>query len=137
MATTMSAAIGRVLAGEKTIARLSVRELAKRAGISYSVVNRMLTGEREMSAANFIRLCDALSVDPAWVLSEVERRENERRHSSQQSVNGGAPVVSLSDARARFSETQAGAQEPDWDTYEGPKAADYDTEADEDEPTDP
>lgn len=127
----MSAAIGRVLAGEKTIARLSVRELAKRAGISYSVVNRLLNGERELSAANFIRLCDALNVDPAWVLTEVQRRstsETPENRGAVGDVSEGAPNVT----RIRPIDAVV-----DWDEYEGSKAADYDSEADEDEPTHP
>lgn len=109
----------------------SVRALAHTTGINYSTVNRILNGERELTLENFLLLCDALRVDPAWVVKEAERRLQ-----SEVPVNSEIPAEpSVSPDNVTSIRPDSGVE--DWDKYEGSKAAGYDSEADEDEPPTP
>lgn len=127
----MSAAVGRILLGEKTMAGSSVRALADKTGIHYSTVNRILNGERELSLENFLLLCDALRVDPAWVVKEAERRLQ-----SEVAMNADIPAEP-SVSPSNVTSIRPDSDVDDWDNYGGSKAAGYDAEADEDEPSTP
>jgi transcriptional regulator with XRE-family HTH domain len=51
--------------------RLSMREVGKRLGISHSWVGKVETGERRLDVEEYVRLCQALEVNPEQGLAIV------------------------------------------------------------------
>ncbi|MDO5052868.1 MAG: helix-turn-helix transcriptional regulator [Pseudoclavibacter sp.] len=49
-------------------------EIAERAGLSLSTVNRMMNGHRDPKLLQFLELCDALDADPLDLLGTVLAR---------------------------------------------------------------
>lgn len=52
---------------------LSQRAFATRLNVIYSFVGKVKTGDRTLNVFEFISYCDALEIDPAYVLQAIKR----------------------------------------------------------------
>lgn len=121
--------VATVLKGRRAMAGMSLQATAEAAGISFTTAQRLFAGKTELPLPLFVTLCELFGADPGEILNEAERR----LISKEAGKSRAASVSPATVANIRFRDDD----DVDWDAFEGRKAADYDSEADEDEPTHP
>lgn len=67
-------ALAAELRGRKGDLRVTFEYLAAETGINLRTIKRLLAGERPIMFGYFIKLCEALDLDPAEVIESVEAR---------------------------------------------------------------
>lgn len=67
----MAEAFGVVLEGARTCRNLTLEEVARRAGLNSTYVERLECGVREPQLSQFIDLAAAVGVSPVWLLEET------------------------------------------------------------------
>lgn len=69
----LNIAIGKALKKARKAKKITQVQLAEMIGVERSVLTRYETGAIEISMKNFVKICDALSLNYADVLSNIER----------------------------------------------------------------
>lgn len=57
---------------------MSQKELSKISGVSDSIICRTIKGQNSMNTDNFIKIVDAIGVDPAWLIGYGADEDMER-----------------------------------------------------------
>ena len=61
------------VASQRKAKKITQQQLAEMIGVERSVLTRYETGNIEISMKNFVKICDALGLNYADVLSNIER----------------------------------------------------------------
>ena len=69
----LNIAIGKALKQARKTKKITQEQLAEMIGVERSVLTRYETGAIEISMKNFVKICDALGLIYADVLSNIER----------------------------------------------------------------
>lgn len=101
----------------------TAKHVARSTGIHYNSVSRMLNGQAEINVRDLFLITEAIGTDPHAILAATEEA------MPDDLVRG----MLVSDVPANVTRIH----ETDWDSYKGAKAADYDAEAETDEPEQP
>lgn len=100
----------------------TARDVERNSPMSYTTIGRLLNGKTEISVADLFVICEAVGADAHEIIAEAERH---------------MPAGYLKRLVSPAPSNVTTLHERDWDTYEGRKAADYDPEAETDEPDHP
>lgn len=102
----MNGAVAAVLRAELAVRpraqRLTYKQLSEISGVSLPSMQRYLAAGRHIDVATLDAICEALELDPAWVIQQAaERLANHHRPPSRPADQAGQ--VTLADAERAFA----------------------------------
>ena len=118
-----------VLTGYYKRKRLTQEELAERASIPLTSLQKKLKARAPITATDLVVLAQAIGVDPVDVMAEIVK---ETEIAERQASEG---VASISDQRRKKKPSEM--TEEELDAFEGERAANTDREIGHDEPESP